>query len=1030
MSSGVLDNFEDLSGWTGVASGQAQIKISQDQGPRGKAMRLDFDFKGGGGFVVARKPFVLPLPEAYAFSFNLRGPAPPNRFEFKLVDPTGHNVWWYHHDAFDFPEDWRSIQIRSSQIEFAWGPLGGGAMGQVGVIEFVIGAGPGDKGTVWIDDLCFQDQSFRSLPAVRASSALPGHEPEFAVDHCAETSWRSKPGPQWFLIDFQQEREYGGLIVQWEPTTRARGFDVQTSNDGAEWKTIYATGGAEGSRSFIYLAKSGSRYLRLNLHQGITETGFGIVDIDVQPYDFSRSIHTFFQSIAKREPRGLYPKYLYGEQTYWSPVGIKEGFTQGLLNEEGMVEVDKGSFSIEPFLYVDEELITWADVSPTQELEQGYLPIPSSVWRKYGIVLKTTAFVTESLSKPILYVRYRVEGTEEQPRQVRFFAALRPFQVTPPWQAFNALGGVSPIRELAYCADAVWVDRSKVVIPLTAPSQFGAATFDQGTITEYLKGGELPPQTQVSDGFGYASGALRYDLGLARGAAQEIYLAIPFGSIDVARGEWAGLLPQGVSGADEFGNAVRAWETKLGWVEIRLPPTARGFTDTFKTAAAHILINRDGPALQPGPRRYTRSWIRDGATMAAALLRVGCNQEVRDFIRWYAQHQAEDGNVPCCVDRNGPDWLPEYDSQGEFIYAIMECFRFTGDRSFLAEMWPAVVKSVDYIEALRGTRLTPQFQTPEKRACYGLLPESVSHEGYLAHPVHAYWDDFWALRGLKDAANMAEVLSDQAQASRLAALCDSFRETLRASIEATMTERYIDYIPGSVEWADFDPAATANAIALLDELPNLPGAGIEPTFDQYLSGFRKRCRGEIDWTNYSPYEIRIVGALVRLGKRESAHELLEFFGADRRPRPWNQWTEIAWRDPKSPAHIGDMPHTWIAAEYILSFRSMFAFEREADQALIIAAGLVDAWLTDNFEVVVKNLPTYYGKLSYSLRHEGTDTLCLSLFGDPAMPPGKIVVRPPLPRPIAYVKANGKKIETFDAESVTISQYPVKVVMKY
>lgn len=1031
MPSEVLDNFEDLSGWIGVASGQAQIKISQDQGPRGKALRLDFDFKGGGGFVVARKPFSLPLPESYVFSFNIRGSAPTNKFELKLADPLGHNVWWYHQDAFDFPEDWQPIRIRSSQIEFAWGPAGGGSMHQVGAIEFAIAAGSGGKGTVWIEDLRFEGESFRSAPLVRASSALPGHEPRLAVDHSAGTSWRAEPSdePQWFLIDFEREREYGGLIVQWEPAARARAFDIQSSNDGAEWKTVYSASRAEGSRSYVYLPKSASRYLRLNLRRGIEGEGLGIVDIDIKPYDFSRSINAFFQGIAQHEPKGLYPKYLYGEQTYWSVAGlIEESVTQGLLNEEGMVEVDKGAFSIEPFLYVDGKLITWAEACPTQELEQGYLPIPSSVWRKDGLVLKITAFAAVSLDKPVLYVRYRVENTEDKPRHARFFAALRPFQVTPPWQAFHALGGVSPIRGLVYSLDAVWVNRSKVVIPLTTPSQFGAAAFEQGAITKYLETGELPLQTEVSDDFGYASGALRYELDLAPGSTQEIYLAMPFGSGDPVRGEWAGSLPQGVCGAEQFETAVRAWEKKLGLVEIHLPPTARGFTDAFKTAAAHILINRDGPALQPGPRRYARSWIRDGAIMAAALLRLGCTEEAWEFIRWYAQFQAADGSVPCCVDQNGPDWLPEYDSQGEFIYTIMECFRFTGDRGLLAELWPAVVRSVDCIEALRNRCLTPEFQAPEKRACYGLLPESASHEGYLAHPVHAYWDDFWALRGLKDAAAMAQIVGDEAQALRFAALRDAFQETLYASIGATMTERHIDYVPGSVEWADFDPTATANAIALLDGLPNFFEAAIDCTFDEYLSGFRKR-QGEIDWANYTPYEIRIIGALVRLGKRESAYELARVFLADRRPVPWNQWPEIAWRDPKSPGHIGDMPHTWIAAEYILSFVSLFAFEREADQALVIAAGLSNEWLADNSEVVVRDLPTYYGKLSYSLCREGIDTVRLSLYGDLAMPPGGIVVKAPLPWPLAYVEVNGNKIETFDSKSVTISQFPVEVAMK-
>ena len=59
----VLDDFEDLSGWVPVKSGLARLEISGDAGPTGKAMRLDFDFGGGGGFVVARKKVAVRLPE-------------------------------------------------------------------------------------------------------------------------------------------------------------------------------------------------------------------------------------------------------------------------------------------------------------------------------------------------------------------------------------------------------------------------------------------------------------------------------------------------------------------------------------------------------------------------------------------------------------------------------------------------------------------------------------------------------------------------------------------------------------------------------------------------------------------------------------------------------------------------------------------------------------------------------------------------------------------------------------------------------
>ena len=42
------------------------------------------------------------------------------------------------------------------------------------------------------------------------------------------------------------------------------------------------------------------------------------------------------------------------------------------------------------------------------------------------------------------------------------------------------------------------------------------------------------------------------------------------------------------------------------------------------------------------------------------------------------------------------------DSHGEFVYTIMEYYRYTRDVGFLAEYWPAVVKAVAAMEILRG----------------------------------------------------------------------------------------------------------------------------------------------------------------------------------------------------------------------------------------------------------------------------------------------------------------------------------------
>src|SRR5262245_3600152 len=134
MTDEVLDDFHDVSGWSAVASGQAQLAISPDKGPGGGALRLDYDFKGGGGFVVARKSVPRRMPPSWALALRVRGAAPANKLEIKLADPTNRNVWWWHRDAFEFPPDWQPLRIRSSEVAFAWGPAGGGAMRELGAL--------------------------------------------------------------------------------------------------------------------------------------------------------------------------------------------------------------------------------------------------------------------------------------------------------------------------------------------------------------------------------------------------------------------------------------------------------------------------------------------------------------------------------------------------------------------------------------------------------------------------------------------------------------------------------------------------------------------------------------------------------------------------------------------------------------------------------------------------------------------------------------------------------------------------------
>ena len=518
------------------------------------------------------------------------------------MDASNQNVWRWRAERFDLPGEWQPLRIKSSQMPFAWGPLGGGRARAVAAIEIAVAAGPGGQGTVWIDDLRLEDTSYYLTPRVKASSALPGCEPLHVCDPSPENRWRSAAtdAPQHLTIDFQQEREYGGLIIRWDRDLRPRAFDVQLSRDGDGWQTRYSATEGVGEETYVFLPEAVSRYVRLDLREPARLRGFGIVSVEVQPYEFSASRNDFLSAVARRAHPGLYPKYLLGHQTYWTPVGTGEDVTQALCNEEGMVEVDKGAFSVEPFLWVDGRLITWADVALAQSLERDSLPIPSVEWGVSDLTLRTTGFAAGPRGDSTLFIRYRLENHSDTARQLTLFAAIRPFQVTPTWQHWHGFGGVCRIDELAWREGALWVDRRKQILPLTPPSGFGAATFSQGGITEHLKGGELPAKDAVTDDFGQASGALRFDLEVPPRGTREIYLAVPFGEADPHR---PGLPPTALSGPDQLSRALTAWEKKLGALEIRLSRECRrpgGNPQDGRRAHPHQ-PRRSGPAARPTP---------------------------------------------------------------------------------------------------------------------------------------------------------------------------------------------------------------------------------------------------------------------------------------------------------------------------------------------------------------------------------------------------------------------------------------------
>jgi hypothetical protein len=193
--------------------------------------------------------------------------------------------------------------------------------------------------------------------------------------------------------------------------------------------------------------------------------------------------------------------------------------------------------------------------------------------------------------------------------------------------------------------------------------------------------------------------------------------------------------------------------------------------------------------------------------------------------------------------------------------------------------------------------------------------------------MHSYWDDFFCWRGLTDAAWLAGQLVDAGvdslgpEAVRLATAQYRFAADLKASVAAAMKFHGIDYVPGCADLGDFDATSTTIALDPCDAAALLPAGALDRTFDKYWTFFSDRRAGAA-WKDFTPYEVRCIGAFARLGRDEQAWEMVEWFLSQQAVPGWKVWGEVVHRDKAEARFIGDMPHGWVGSDFVRAMGSL------------------------------------------------------------------------------------------------------------
>ncbi|MEO6002756.1 MAG: hypothetical protein ABIZ04_06745 [Opitutus sp.] len=368
----------------------------------------------------------------------------------------------------------------------------------------------------------------------------------------------------------------------------------------------------------------------------------------------------------------------------------------------------------------------------------------------------------------------------------------------------------------------------------------------------------------------------------------------------------------------------------------------------YDLAIANLVLH--APAdVYPGPYTYKRFWFRDAVFVLNALLSLGGVERTRRSLERFEPRQRLDGYF---LSQEG-----EWDSNGEALWFYHRFAALTGET--LPKEWlQAVAKGARWITR---KRLPHQPARPEA----GLLPAGFSAE-HLGPNDFYYWDDFWAVAGLRSAAELLRTTNP-----KLADACsreaEEFFATIQRSFPRGPHRRYPGAIPASPH-RRMDSGAVGSLVA--DYPLQLFAAGdswITKTAD-YLCGTHLQSGGFFQNMIHSGINayltLHLAQVRLRAGDAAGAWALMD--GVVALASPTGQWPE-AIHPLTFGGCMGDGQHIWAAAEWLMFVRNLFV--REETDTLVIGSGVRPEWLRAGPAEFGPTL-TPYGTLSVRVTAEG------------------------------------------------------------
>jgi hypothetical protein len=243
----------------------------------------------------------------------------------------------------------------------------------------------------------------------------------------------------------------------------------------------------------------------------------------------------------------------------------------------------------------------------------------------------------------------------------------------------------------------------------------------------------------------------------------------------------------------------------------------------------------------------------------------------------------------------------------------------------------------------------------------GIMPITTPGDNEAIEGGHVTGHNFWALTGLKNAMVMAEGLGRKDEASRLKDLYETLNRNFLKVLERTLKQTG-NYIPpgldtlGGQDWGNLMGVYPEEILP-----PDHPA--ITETLRRSKEKYREKIMTYWNTTWLHHYlTMKNTETLVARGDQEEA--LDEFYAILAHSSSTQAGFEFSikpWSDRDFHANL--TPHGWFAAKYRNLLRDMLI--RERNDELHLLSVVSPSWGSPDDEIVVKDAPTYFGKVSYA-----------------------------------------------------------------